>query len=136
VRLDPAERRQYLEVHEKAAALWASARSFSPAAINQRLLQIMALLLPLRRICSGGQLSPSDLALPVVLEAAVSDAEHNHFATGGLTAAGSSGHAAAAAAAAAAAFSVTEDVTIRPPSDLECPICLDAFESPVITMCR
>jgi hypothetical protein len=47
--LSPPERRAYLEVHAKAAALWASVRHFSPAAINQKLLQIMALLLPLRR---------------------------------------------------------------------------------------
>lgn len=47
--LSPAERRAYLDVHAKAAALWASVRHFSPAAINQKLLQIMALLLPLRR---------------------------------------------------------------------------------------
>lgn len=45
------ERATYLDVHAKAAALWASVRHFAPAAINQRLLQIMALLLPLRRIC-------------------------------------------------------------------------------------
>jgi hypothetical protein len=49
--LSPPERRAYLEVHAKAAALWVSVRNLSPAGINQKLLQIMALLLPLRREC-------------------------------------------------------------------------------------
>ncbi|KIY92295.1 hypothetical protein MNEG_15668 [Monoraphidium neglectum] len=37
--------------------------------INKRLLQIMGLLNPLRRICSGGRLTATDLQLPEHLEA-------------------------------------------------------------------
>lgn len=52
-------------------------------------------------------------------------------------------HAGVAAAAAAAAaggagpnVSVMEDDTIEAPQGLECPICLDAFETPVMTPCH
>ncbi len=71
--------------------------------INQHLLSIMALLLPLRRICSGGMLSPKDLQLPTSL---VDLAD-----------------AMSGAVPSAAGLVV--------PADLECSICLDAFESPV-----
>jgi hypothetical protein len=60
--LSPAEREGYLRVHREAAALWQSVRRLAPAAVNQRLLQIMSLLLPLRRCawvwggwCVGGR---------------------------------------------------------------------------------
>jgi hypothetical protein len=49
VTLSPAERRGYLEVHARAAALWQSVLRMPSAEVNSKLLQIMALLLPLRR---------------------------------------------------------------------------------------
>jgi hypothetical protein len=69
--LSPPERRAYLEVHAKAVALWASVRHFSPAAINQKLLQIMALLLPLRREwpCRAAKLAAVVTALSLAARA-------------------------------------------------------------------
>jgi hypothetical protein len=37
---------------------------------------------------------------------------------------------------AAAGVAVPEDCTIAVPEELECPICLDAFETPVMTPCH
>jgi hypothetical protein len=47
--LSRREREGYLRVHAQAARLWGQVKALPPAAINQRLLQIMSLLLPLRR---------------------------------------------------------------------------------------
>lgn len=47
--LGARERDAYLAAHASAADHWASLRCLPPAAINQRLLQIMSLLTPLRR---------------------------------------------------------------------------------------
>lgn len=47
--LSPAERTAYLRVHREAADVWAAVRCMSSAAINQKLLQVMSLLQPLRR---------------------------------------------------------------------------------------
>lgn len=57
VPLSASERALYLDAHARAAALFHSVRGMAPAYINQRLLQIMSLLNPLRRICSGGVLT-------------------------------------------------------------------------------
>ncbi len=90
-----------------------------PPDINKRLLQIMSLLNPLRRICSGGRLTAGDLGLPEHLEAEMAPL------TGVMGAAALLGGAA-----------VREDETLQlPDSSAECPVCLDAFESPVVTPC-
>jgi hypothetical protein len=49
-----AEQEMYRKAHEASAALWRQYRALGNATINKSLLQIMALLLPMRRICSGG----------------------------------------------------------------------------------
>lgn len=51
--LMPAERDAYMRVHNEAARVWASVRTMSHTAINQKLLQIMSLLQPLRRYVCG-----------------------------------------------------------------------------------
>ena len=41
------------QAHEASKALFAQYRALGNAQINKHLLQIMALLLPMRRVCSG-----------------------------------------------------------------------------------
>lgn len=43
----------YRKAHAASAALFAQYRDLGNATINKHLLQIMALLLPMRRVCSG-----------------------------------------------------------------------------------
>lgn len=114
VALSAVERQVYMSTHRKASELWHAVRSMSPAAINQRILQIMALLVPLRRICSGGQIGALDLALPAKLESV----GHVLNAYVGLAAGGGSG-------------AVATDASLVVPDQLECSICLDNFDSPV-----
>lgn len=47
--LSSAEREAYMRVHSEAARVWAAVRTMAHAAINQKLLQVMSLLQPLRR---------------------------------------------------------------------------------------
>jgi hypothetical protein len=84
-------------------------------------------------ICSGGRLRPTDLALPSALETAA----HIHAAAHPAAAAAAAGMGVPyGMAAAAAGVAVPEDCTIAVPEELECPICLDSFESPVMTPCH
>lgn len=59
----PAERELYMYVFERARTKYQLFRSQGPHMVSKRLIQIMSTLLPLRRICSGGQLSNKDLAV-------------------------------------------------------------------------
>lgn len=58
-----AEQELYIHVFERARAKYHMFRSQGPLVVSKRLIQIMSTLLPLRRICSGGQLSDKDLAV-------------------------------------------------------------------------
>jgi len=60
------ERNQYLRMHREADVQFQRYRSVGPARIGRYLLQIMALLGPLRLICSGGLLRPqvSSIVMP------------------------------------------------------------------------
>jgi hypothetical protein len=51
--LTAAEQEMYQTAHAASAALFAQYRALGNAGINKNLLQIMALLLPMRRVCSG-----------------------------------------------------------------------------------
>lgn len=51
--LTAAEQELYRKAHAASAALFQQYRGLGSAQINKHLLQIMALLLPMRRICSG-----------------------------------------------------------------------------------
>ena len=59
----PAERELYMYVFERARTKYQLFRSQGPHMVSKRLIHIMSTLLPLRRICSGGQLSNKDLAV-------------------------------------------------------------------------
>ena len=64
VTLDPGERAKYEEVHAAARARYEAEYSArGDAFISSKLLSIMSLLTPLRRLCSGGNLTAEDLDL-------------------------------------------------------------------------
>ena len=64
VTLDREERAKYEEVHAAARARYeAEYAARGDAFISSKLLSIMSLLTPLRRLCSGGSLTAEDLAL-------------------------------------------------------------------------
>ena len=58
-----AEQELYMHVFERAQAKYHMFRSQGSLVVSKRLIQIMSTLLPLRRICCGGQLSDKDLAV-------------------------------------------------------------------------
>ncbi len=55
-------------------------RTHGPHMVSKKLIQIMSTLLPLRRICSGGQLSDKDLAVVSTFNYA----QHHSLASFGL----------------------------------------------------
>ncbi|KAK9830036.1 hypothetical protein WJX72_009324 [[Myrmecia] bisecta] len=106
------EQTLYTDAHAKAKRQFDVFRSWGAPAISKRLLQIMSLLQPMRRICSGGALSEKDLTVPDlqhVLEAGA------HGTSGGIG---------------------ERDESLVAPEDVECTICLDSLERPVKTPCN
>lgn len=63
VAFSAAEQELYMHVFERARTKYQMFRSQGSHMVSKRLIQIMSTLLPLRRICSGGQLSDKDLAV-------------------------------------------------------------------------
>ena len=59
----PAERELYMHVFQRARSRYQTFRISGSQAVSKGLIQIMSTLLPLRLICSGGQLSNKDLAV-------------------------------------------------------------------------
>ena len=68
------ERAAYAKVHAAAKAQFDTIKAQGQAAVSQRMLQIMALLMPLRRMASGGALSSKDIAVPDLAAAAAARA--------------------------------------------------------------
>ena len=64
------ERRAYDVAHKAAVAQFEEFKSAGVASVNSKLLAIMALLLPLRRISSGGALSAAEISVPGLTDAA------------------------------------------------------------------
>jgi SNF2 family DNA or RNA helicase len=62
VTLDKEERKKYLEVHAAAKARFDDTYAArGDAYISSKILSVMSLLTPLRRLCSGGKLTAADL---------------------------------------------------------------------------
>lgn len=59
--LNVEEAAAYKEAYARARAIWLKLAAAGPAQINRHILAAMSLLLPQRRICSGGRLSNSDM---------------------------------------------------------------------------
>ena len=110
VEIGPAEAELYKSLHAKAAAAFRGYAVRGPACTSKNLLRIMTLLLPLRRIASGGSLSQRDLTLP--------ESGPYHGPNGGPR------------------NPVPEVPGLHPPDDMECAICLDTPEGPVATPCN
>jgi len=64
VELSAGERKAYNTALAEAKSQFARILANGPAAVSQQLLAIMSLLLPLRRICSGGALTSKDMGVP------------------------------------------------------------------------
>ncbi|KXZ53508.1 hypothetical protein GPECTOR_7g958 [Gonium pectorale] len=116
VLLTEEEKALYRRAHKEAARGWQKLKAMGTAYVNSHLFTATSMLLPLRRICSGGLLQPKDLTVP--------DPERL-----AAVAMGPGGSAGAAAAGGGGDVPVPEDVT-------ECPICVDNMEEPVVTPCN
>lgn len=64
VKLSVEEEALYTKVHTAVHNKWLGIRAHGAAYINKYILSITSLLLPLRRICSGGVLQDADLNVP------------------------------------------------------------------------
>ncbi|GAB4812994.1 hypothetical protein N2152v2_000040 [Parachlorella kessleri] len=106
------EQKLYLTAHQRSRGIFQQYLQMGNHQINKHLLQIMALLLPMRRVCSGGALKPKDLE--------VSDPLF------GVSVRGRRG---------ALADLADRDLSLVAP-DEECPVCMDNFEGPCITPCH
>jgi hypothetical protein len=128
VTLTAEEQAAYKAAHERSAGFFKRFLEAGPHAITRNLLQIMSLLVPMRRICSGGPLKPSEL------EAAEPcwDSVHAHALSHAHTHMG----AVSAQSAMAAAAAMQKDPSLVAPTDDECSICMDAFQDPVVTSCN
>lgn len=109
VTLSAPEQELYRKVFAKVQEKWFSFRAGGAASVTKYQLTIMSMLGPLRRICSGGALHEEDLNVP--------DLEPE-----GLL---KSGHAA---------VNLTPDTALVS-TEMECSICLDMMENPVVTPC-
>ena len=73
VHFTPEEQQLYMGCHTPAKAVFEQIRSWGGNAVSKRLLAINALLLPVRRICSGGALTEKELTVPDILKAPAQD---------------------------------------------------------------
>lgn len=109
VAFTPGEAEMYRYSHAEAVGAFRSYLAATPgnpaAAASKHLLSIMSLLLPLRRIASGGELSAADVSLP-----------------------------APRAVKAESGAPGAQPVAL-PAEQLQCPVCLDAPDAPVRTPC-
>jgi len=112
--LTAEEQAAYQKVHKTSVAHFQVFESMGAHSVSRHLLQIMSLLLPMRRICSGGNLQARELR--------VSGPDTLSLSAGG-------GHATAQA-------DIQKDGSLVAPDDTECPICMDAYETPAMTACR
>ncbi|KAJ7517354.1 hypothetical protein O6H91_21G020400 [Diphasiastrum complanatum] len=62
VRFTIEERSAYEAVYQRVIAKFEQFRCWGPTVVSKNILQIMSLLLPLRRLCSGGFISNGELA--------------------------------------------------------------------------
>jgi hypothetical protein len=59
--LNVEEAAAYKEAYARSRAIWLKLAAAGPQQINRHILAAMSLLLPQRRICSGGRLSNNDM---------------------------------------------------------------------------
>jgi hypothetical protein len=59
--LNVEEAAAYKEAYARSRAIWLKLAAAGPQQINRHILAAMSLLLPQRRICSGGRLANNDM---------------------------------------------------------------------------
>lgn len=64
VTMSREEQDTYRGVHRTAAGYWASLKERGPAYVRSHLFTATSLLMPLRRMCSGGTFRPEELRVP------------------------------------------------------------------------
>ncbi|BBN00056.1 protein MpRAD5 [Marchantia polymorpha subsp. ruderalis] len=109
------ERSAYAAVYQKVISKFEQFRCWGPTVVSKNILQIMSLLLPLRRLCSGGFVSNFDLNMT----------KREQSPSGGCS---DVGHSNSISLPAAEADGV-DDV------EGECGICFDLMECPTKTPC-
>ncbi|GAQ84668.1 DEAD-box protein [Klebsormidium nitens] len=109
VHFSPEERVVYERATASAQERFSHFRKMGPMYIGRHMLQIMSLLLPLRRICSGGQIYLPQASADAPAEAGDTAPEAGPPGAAGLP-----------------------DM----PPDSECGICLDVMERPARTPCK
>ena len=116
----PEERRLYRAEHGAASAAFLGFSCKGAAHISKHMLQIMSLLVPLRRIASGGKLAAGDLVSVTDPSDGDSGVKAEQQGAQAPQAASSSGQAA----------------QLKPVSaGRACPICHNGMEAPLSTVC-
>ncbi|CAM6129371.1 unnamed protein product [Calypogeia fissa] len=108
------ERSVYMAVYQRVISKFEQFRCWGPTVVSKNILQIMSLLLPLRRLCSGGFISSLDLNMSKSEQCCGGAADIAHNNTPVLS---------------AGETDELDDV------DGECGICFDLMECPTKTPC-
>jgi hypothetical protein len=66
--LNVEEAAAYKEAYARSRAIWLKLAAAGPQQINRHIVAAMSLLLPQRRICSGGRLSNNDMQVNLAAE--------------------------------------------------------------------
>jgi hypothetical protein len=74
--LNVEEAAAYKEAYARSRAIWLKLAAAGPQQINRHILAAMSLLLPQRRICSGGRLSNNDMQVRLVWNAHACSLRH------------------------------------------------------------
>ncbi|GIL56371.1 hypothetical protein Vafri_11730 [Volvox africanus] len=135
VLLTAGEQELYHRVHKEAQRGWEKLKAAGPKFVNSHLFIATSMLMPMRRICSGGFLERNDLTVvnPDHLAKLPGSSSGSGFGSGSRSGSGAGfgpgGGGAAAAAVSDNAVQIPEDVN-------ECPICVDGLDQPSVTPCN
>ncbi|GLI60102.1 hypothetical protein VaNZ11_002121 [Volvox africanus] len=130
VLLTAREQEAYRQVHKEAQRGWEKLKAAGPKFVNSHLFTAMSMLMPMRRICSGGSLEPNDLTLvnPDHLAKLPDSSSGSGAGSGTGFGPGRSGACAAA---------VSDNTTVQIPEGVnDCPICVDGLDQPSVTPCN
>lgn len=109
----------YMRVHKLAAEEYSAVKEEGPELVSRHLLQLMSLLEPLRRICSGGCLKDKDLRVP------------DAYGLGPSTSPDIKG-----VAATDQMHGGEEEDEVGPEEEPSCAICHEMYEQPARTPCH
>ncbi|GIL83947.1 hypothetical protein Vretimale_10963 [Volvox reticuliferus] len=122
--LTAREQDLYRQVHKAAQRGWEKLKAAGPKFVNSHLFTATSMLMPMRRICSGGSLEPKDLTVVNPDHLAKLPGSSSGFGTGSGPGAGG-------------AVAVSDNTTVQIPEGVnECPICVDGLDQPAVTPCN